>query len=114
VLILLVLQAALKMINLDNLYRVYTDFDVPYSELQKLVTKEVKIMSILRHPNIVSLLETFAIDRTVYIAMELIDGKDLLHYIPSEGMPEENAKFFFRQICTAVAYCHSHNVRSSG
>jgi 5'-AMP-activated protein kinase catalytic alpha subunit len=99
------------MINLDSLYRVYTEYDVPYSELQQLVMKEVKIMNVLSHPNIVSLIETFAIDRTIYIAMEFVDGKDLLHYIPSEGMPEETAKYFFQQICTAIAFCHAHNVR---
>jgi serine/threonine protein kinase len=46
-----------------------------------------------------------------YLILEYIDQGDLFHFINSRGrLPEEVALCFFRQMMSAISYCHSFNV----
>ncbi|KOS19970.1 putative serine/threonine-protein kinase [Escovopsis weberi] len=47
----------------------------------------------------------------IYLILEYIDQGDLFTFINSKGrLSEEIAIYFFRQIISAIAYCHSFNV----
>ncbi|CAI5998084.1 unnamed protein product [Closterium sp. NIES-65] len=47
----------------------------------------------------------------VYFVMEKCSGGDLLSYISRKGqVPEDEAAKIFRQLVTAVAFCHEHGV----
>nr|XP_058136991.1 serine/threonine-protein kinase MARK2-like [Dasypus novemcinctus] len=76
------------------------------SSLQKL-SREVTIMKGLNHPNIVQLYEVMETEKTLYIAMEYASGGELFEYLVAHGsMAEKEARAKFRQIVSAVQYCH--------
>ncbi|ORY53561.1 Pkinase-domain-containing protein [Rhizoclosmatium globosum] len=65
--------------------------------------REVRIMKMLNHPNIVKLYEVIETKYTVFLVMEyasVVHGK----------MKEKEARAKFRQILSAVSYCHKKRV----
>jgi len=45
------------------------------------IKREIRILSVLHHKNIVQLYETITNNSNIYIIMEYIEGKDLFQYI---------------------------------
>jgi serine/threonine protein kinase len=66
------------------------------------------------HPNIVTFVSSFLVDEsTNVIEMELVRGVDLFEFLDSRSscLPsEDDTKMIARQICSAVAHCHSVGV----
>ncbi|XP_073249315.1 MAP/microtubule affinity-regulating kinase 3-like isoform X7 [Porites lutea] len=80
------------------------------SSLQKLF-REVRIMKFLDHPNIVKLYEVIETDKTLYLVMEYASGGEVFDYLVAHGrMKEKEARAKFRQIVSAVQYCHQKHV----
>uniref|UniRef100_A0A8C1PM36 MAP/microtubule affinity-regulating kinase 3 n=1 Tax=Cyprinus carpio TaxID=7962 RepID=A0A8C1PM36_CYPCA len=80
------------------------------TSLQKLF-REVRIMKTLRHPNIVRLFEVIETEKTLYLVMEYASGGEVFDYLVSHGrMKEIEARAKFRQIVSAVHYCHQKNI----
>ncbi|XP_016897372.1 MAP/microtubule affinity-regulating kinase 4 isoform X3 [Cynoglossus semilaevis] len=80
------------------------------TSLQKLF-REVRIMKSLNHPNIVRLFEVIETDKTLYLVMEYASGGEVFDYLVSHGrMKEVEARAKFRQIVSAVHYCHTKNI----
>ncbi|XP_053532964.1 MAP/microtubule affinity-regulating kinase 4 isoform X1 [Ictalurus punctatus] len=80
------------------------------TSLQKLF-REVRIMKALRHPNIVQLFEVIETEKTLYLVMEYASGGEVFDYLVSHGrMKEVEARAKFRQIVSAVHYCHQKNI----
>ncbi|CAH8433920.1 unnamed protein product [Schistosoma margrebowiei] len=74
--------------------------------------QEVVCMKLVQHPNVVRLYEVIDTPTKLYLVLELGDGGDLYDYITShgDGLSEKVAKRYFRQIVTAIAYCHKLRV----
>uniref|UniRef100_A0A8C2GG36 non-specific serine/threonine protein kinase n=1 Tax=Cyprinus carpio TaxID=7962 RepID=A0A8C2GG36_CYPCA len=73
------------------------------TSLQKLF-REVRIMKTLRHPNIVRLFEVIETEKTM-------EYNFVFDYLVSHGrMKEIEARAKFRQIVSAVHYCHQKNI----
>ncbi|CAM1309911.1 MARK1 (predicted) [Pycnogonum litorale] len=78
--------------------------------LQKLF-REVKIMKILDHPNIVKLYQVIQTEKTLYLVMEYASGGEVFDYLVAHGrMKEKEARAKFRQIVSAVQYCHQKRI----
>ncbi|XP_030750885.1 SNF-related serine/threonine-protein kinase isoform X2 [Sitophilus oryzae] len=74
--------------------------------------QEVRCMKLVQHPNVVRLYEVIDTATKLYLILELGDGGDLYEYIirHDQGLPEEKAKDYFRQIVRAISYCHQLHV----
>ncbi|XP_035386018.1 serine/threonine-protein kinase MARK1-like isoform X1 [Electrophorus electricus] len=80
------------------------------TSLQKLF-REVRIMKVLNHPNIVKLFEVIETDKTLYLIMEYASGGEVFDYLVAHGrMKEKEARAKFRQIVSAVQYCHQKRI----
>uniref|UniRef100_A0A915HJL6 Protein kinase domain-containing protein n=1 Tax=Romanomermis culicivorax TaxID=13658 RepID=A0A915HJL6_ROMCU len=75
------------------------------------IRREIRIMSALKHPNIVEIKEVFENHEKIIIVMEYADGGELYDYVSQHGpLPEEEVCKIFRQIVSAIYYCHKHGV----
>ena len=72
------------------------------------LNKELKIMGIIDHPNIVRIEEYFDCHDIIFIVMELMSGGELFdHIVEVEHYTEQKAAEVFIPIVDAVRYCHS-------
>uniref|UniRef100_A0A672Q7E0 non-specific serine/threonine protein kinase n=1 Tax=Sinocyclocheilus grahami TaxID=75366 RepID=A0A672Q7E0_SINGR len=68
------------------------------------------IMS-LYHQNTFQLFEVIETEKTLYLVMEYASGGEVFDYLVSHGrMKELEARAKFRQIVSAVHYCHQKNI----
>ena len=77
----------------------------------KKLFREVRIMKLLNHPHIVRLYEVIDTPRELYLVMEYASGGEIFDYLVAHGrMKEKEARKYFRQIISAVDYCHAMHV----
>ena len=80
-------------------------------ENQTEFIQELIILRDLDHPNIVKLFEIYEDTKNYYIITEFCEGGELFSWIKANKfISEEKIKILFRQIVSAINYCHSHNV----
>ncbi|XP_059530889.1 NUAK family SNF1-like kinase 2 isoform X1 [Myotis daubentonii] len=77
----------------------------------KHIRREIEIMSSLNHPHIIAIHEVFENSSKIVIVMEYASRGDLYDYISErQRLSEREARHFFRQIVSAVHYCHQNGV----
>ncbi len=75
---------------------------IPYG-----LEREIAVMKLLEHPNIVRLFDVWENRNELYLIMEYVDGGELFHYVDErKGLPEDETVCIFRQIVSALLYCH--------
>uniref|UniRef100_A0A0N5C9Q1 Protein kinase domain-containing protein n=1 Tax=Strongyloides papillosus TaxID=174720 RepID=A0A0N5C9Q1_STREA len=75
------------------------------------IRREIRIMSALQHPNIIQIYEVFENKDKIILVMEYACGGELYDYVSKHGsLQEHEARRIFRQITSAVLYCHKHKV----
>lgn len=75
--------------------------------------KEVKVLSQMKHPNIVSYLESFEDGGILYIMMDYCDGGDLYAKINEQKgklMLEDHILGYFVQLCLALKHVHDRKI----
>lgn len=77
--------------------------------LQRFV-REAQMLSQLRHPNIVQLLDTFEENGSYYLVMEYVDGETLQQKLRKGPLPVEQMVAYADAICQALSYAHSRGV----
>jgi len=71
--------------------------------------QEYETIAEITHPNIVKIYDLGVADDHAHIAMEYLDGGDLRQRI-TEGIPEQDAISYLRQIASALSAVHAHGV----
>ncbi|OAF70005.1 hypothetical protein A3Q56_02248 [Intoshia linei] len=72
------------------------------------VKKEVEAMMELSHRYICQLYQVVETDSKIYMILEYCPGGELFDYIVAKDkLSEKEAIFYFRQIVSAIKYCHS-------
>ncbi|XP_058423959.1 serine/threonine-protein kinase MARK2-like [Diceros bicornis minor] len=82
------------------------------SRIKKL-GREVQILKAVNHLNIVQLLEVIDTEELLLLVMEYVPGGDLDGYIETHRhgcMAEEEACVMFRQLVSALHYCHRKGI----
>lgn len=75
------------------------------------IEKEINVLKLLKHPHIVKLKDVVrdGSSKRIYMVLELVTGGELFDRIVSEGhIPEGDARKLFRQMISAVEYCHGN------
>ncbi|KAA8569343.1 hypothetical protein EYC84_000995 [Monilinia fructicola] len=75
------------------------------------IEREVAIMKLIQHPNIMKIYDIWENRTEIYLVLEYVDNGELFAQIANNGrLPEEIAMKYFRQLLSAVGYCHSYNI----
>ncbi|KAM0853754.1 hypothetical protein ACQ4PT_050871 [Festuca glaucescens] len=75
------------------------------------IKREIAVMKMVSHPNIVELHEVMASRSKIYLALELVRGGELFARISRAGrLREDVARRYFRQLVSAVDFCHGRGV----
>lgn len=75
------------------------------------IEREIVIMKLISHPNVMGLLEVWENKSELYLVLEYVDGGELFDYLVAKGkLSEPEAVHYFKQIIQGVAYCHSFNI----
>jgi len=75
------------------------------------VYREVQIMKLLRHPNVLKLYQVMETKNMLYIVSEYAPRGEMFAHIGKHGkLSEDEARKYFWQIISAVEYCHKHRV----
>lgn len=98
------LKCAVKIVNMDGMSE-YT---------KKTIERERKVHKTLsKHPNIIKYMNSRyeAPLKCTFIFMEYAEGGELFDkLVPDIGMPESEAKFYFKQLLNGVKFIHSKNL----
>jgi len=71
------------------------------------VTREIDILKLIRHPNIIQLFEIIETPKQLFLIMEFVSGGELFDYIvKKQKLKEAEACKFFQQIICGVEYLH--------
>jgi serine/threonine protein kinase len=93
-------EVAIKVIEKEKIKTV--------QQMERL-KREVRMLKLLSHPHIVQLFDVVDAERVIYLTMEVAQGGEVFDYIVAHGrLREKEARRLFRQIISAIAYCHSN------
>ncbi|XP_022720387.1 CBL-interacting serine/threonine-protein kinase 20-like isoform X3 [Durio zibethinus] len=74
------------------------------------IKREISVMRLVKHPNIVRLYEVMASKSKIYFVMEYVRGGELFNKVAKGKLKEDAARNYFQQLIAAVDYCHSRGV----
>ena len=75
------------------------------------IKKEISIMKMISHKFVVNVKDVFATAAKIFIVLEFVGGGELFDKIATEGkLPEEKARFYFKQLIEGLSHCHSQGV----
>ncbi|EPZ32745.1 Protein kinase, catalytic domain-containing protein [Rozella allomycis CSF55] len=75
------------------------------------IKRELHLLKYLRHPHIARSFEIFETANEHYIVQEYASGGELFDYIVQKSkLDERESRHLFRQIISAVDYCHQNSV----
>ncbi|PUZ66628.1 hypothetical protein GQ55_3G335800 [Panicum hallii var. hallii] len=94
-------SVAIKVIDKDKIFKV---------GLMEQIKREISVMKLVRHPNIVQLYEVMATKTKIYFVLEYVKGGELFNKIAKGKLREDAARKYFQQLVSAVDFCHSRGV----
>ncbi|PIN20576.1 Serine/threonine protein kinase [Handroanthus impetiginosus] len=94
-------SVAMKIVGKEKVIRV---------GMMEQVKREISVMKMVDHPNIVELHEVMASKTKIYFAMEYARGGELFAKIARGRLREDVARNYFQQLISAIDFCHSRGV----
>lgn len=78
----------------------------------ELLKREIEVLKVCQHPNIIRFYDVFENSDYIYIVMEYLKGGDFFTYLESRNfkISEERAKTIAHNIATAIFYLHSFGI----
>lgn len=106
-------QAAIKVISKaifntkvtakESALAATTPDSLPYG-----IEREIIIMKLLNHPNVLRLYDVWETNTNLYMVLEYAEKGELFNLLVERGpLPENEAIRFFRQIVIGISYCHA-------
>lgn len=92
---------AMKVVGKEKVIRV---------GMMEQIKREISVMRMVKHPNIVELHEVMASKSKIYFAMDLVRGGELFAKIAKGRLKEDVARVYFQQLISAIDFCHSRGV----
>uniref|UniRef100_M1BB63 CBL-interacting protein kinase 07 n=1 Tax=Solanum tuberosum TaxID=4113 RepID=M1BB63_SOLTU len=74
------------------------------------IKREISVMRLIRHSNVVELYEVMASKAKIYFAMEYVRGGELFNKVAKGRLRESAARKYFQQLIASVDFCHSRGV----
>ncbi|CAF2036093.1 unnamed protein product [Rotaria magnacalcarata] len=75
------------------------------------VEREIAIMKLIEHPHVLRLYDVYESRKYLYLILEHVAGGELFDYLVKKSrLTPKEARKFFRQIMSALDFCHSHMV----
>ncbi|KAL8456977.1 hypothetical protein ACS0TY_034172 [Phlomoides rotata] len=78
--------------------------------LMEQIKREISVMRLVRHPNVVEIKEVLATKQKIFFVMEYVKGGELFAKVARGKLREEVARKYFQQLISAVDFCHSRGV----
>ncbi|XP_043701978.1 CBL-interacting serine/threonine-protein kinase 5-like [Telopea speciosissima] len=94
-------SVAIKVLNKDQ---------VKKEGLMEQIKREISVMGLVRHPNVVELREVMATKGKIFCIMEYVRGGELFAKVAKGKVKEDIARKYFQQLISAIDYCHSRGV----
>ncbi|KAK6456887.1 uncharacterized protein RJT20DRAFT_94741 [Scheffersomyces xylosifermentans] len=102
-------KAAVKVVSKSELH----DEDGPKKSSDEAglpygIEREIIIMKLLTHPNVLRLYDVWETSKALYLVLEYVEGGELFDLLVERGpLQEVEAIKYFRQIILGTAYCHA-------
>eukprot|EP01135_Chromosphaera_perkinsii_P004798 Nk52_evm29s296 gene=Nk52_evmTU29s296 len=95
------IQVAIKVIDKSRLDE----------DSMKKIFREVQIMKLMNHRHIIRLYQVIESEKMLHLVTEYAPGGEIFDHLVAHGrMKEVEARKKFKQIISAVEYCHQHRV----
>jgi serine/threonine protein kinase len=94
-------EVAIKVMEKEKIFR---------SGLTAHIKREIAVLRRVRHPHIVQLYEVMATKLRIYFVMEYVRGGELFARVAQGRLREDDARRYFQQLVSSVAFCHARGV----
>ncbi|CAA3031020.1 CBL-interacting serine threonine- kinase 25-like [Olea europaea subsp. europaea] len=94
-------SVAIKVINKD---------EVKKECMMEQIKREISVMRLVRHPNVIELKEVMATKQKIFFVMEYVKGGELFAKVAKGKLKEDVARKYFQQLISAVDFCHSRGI----
>ncbi|KDP21674.1 hypothetical protein JCGZ_03345 [Jatropha curcas] len=94
-------SVAIKVIDKEKILKV---------GLINQIKREISIMQLVKHPNVLQLYEVMASKSKIYFVIEYAKGGELFKKVAKGRLKEDVARNYFQQLLSAVDFCHSRGV----
>ncbi|EMS48892.1 CBL-interacting protein kinase 10 [Triticum urartu] len=94
-------SVAIKVIDKEKIFK---------CGLMDQVRREISVMKLVKHPNIVQLYEVMATKTKIFFVLEYVKGGELFNKVQRGRLKEDVARKYFQQLNSAVDFCHSRGV----
>lgn len=94
-------EVAIKILDKNKL--------ISDAKLLRRVEREIAVMRLIRHPNVLRLYDVFQSEAHLFLILEYVDGGELYGYVQKRGqLTVDEAFHFFSQLLSGLRYCHNN------